>query len=53
MLLSLAGGDASWSLYDHGLPAERIPDAIAHTVELIVADLRGKAQKKPAPRKGT
>jgi len=45
MLLSLAGGDAGWALYDHGLPKERIPDAIAHTVELIVEDLRKKARR--------
>jgi AcrR family transcriptional regulator len=45
MLLSLAGGDASWALVDHGLPIERAPDAIAHTVELIVQDLRKRAKR--------
>lgn len=45
MLLSLAGGDASWAMVDQGLPKERVPDAIAHTVELIVEDLRKKARK--------
>ena len=45
MLLSLAGGDASWALVDHGLPIDRAPDAIAHTVELIVQDLRKKVRK--------
>ncbi len=43
MLLSLSGADASWPLHDHGLPIERIPDVIANTVELIVAQLRTKA----------
>lgn len=45
MLLSLSGADASWRLYDHGLAPERIPDAIAHTVEIIVRDLRERALK--------
>ncbi|MBL8531411.1 MAG: TetR/AcrR family transcriptional regulator [Hyphomonadaceae bacterium] len=45
MLLSLSGADASWRLHDHGLPLERIPEAIAHNVELILADLRAKAKK--------
>jgi hypothetical protein len=45
MLLSLSGADASWALVDHGLPTERVPDAIAHTVELVVRDLRAKAKK--------
>jgi AcrR family transcriptional regulator len=44
MLLSLAGGDAGWALFDQGLAKERIPDAIAHTVALIVEDLRKKAK---------
>ncbi len=35
------GADASWPLHDsYGLPLERIPDVIAHTVELIIRDLR-------------
>jgi AcrR family transcriptional regulator len=41
MLLSLSGADASWPMHDlYGMPLDRIPDVIAHTVELIVADLR-------------
>ena len=33
--------DASWPLHDsYGLPLDRIPDVIAHTVELIIGDLR-------------
>lgn len=40
VLLSLAGADASWALVDHGLPKERAPDAIAHVVQLVLADLR-------------
>jgi AcrR family transcriptional regulator len=45
MLLSLSGADASWPLHDYGLPLERVPHAIANTVELIVAQLRAKASK--------
>lgn len=45
MLLSLSGADASWPLHDHGLPLERIPDAIANMVALIVDQLRAKAKK--------
>ncbi len=44
MLLSLSGADASWSMHDHGLPLDRIPDAIANTVELIVTRLREQAK---------
>jgi hypothetical protein len=41
MVLRLSGADASWPLHDsYGLPLERIPDIIAHTVELIIRDLR-------------
>ena len=41
VLLSLAGGEVTLLLRDQaGLAADRIPDALAHTVELIVADLR-------------
>lgn len=43
MLLSLSGADASWPLHDHGLPLERIPDVIAKTVALIVAQLQEQA----------
>jgi AcrR family transcriptional regulator len=43
VLLSLSGADASWSLYDHGLTKERIPDVIAGTVRLLLEDLREKA----------
>lgn len=45
VLLSLSGADASWTLVDHGLPPERAPDAIAHMVALVVADLRKKVRK--------
>ncbi len=41
MLLSLSGADASWALVDHGLAPARVPDVIARTVELVLADLRG------------
>jgi AcrR family transcriptional regulator len=41
MVLRLSGADASWPLHDsYGLPLERVPDVIAHTVELIIRDLR-------------
>ena len=41
VLLSLAGGEVTLFLRDQaGLAPDRIPDALAHTVELIVADLR-------------
>ena len=41
MVRRLSGADASWPLHDsYGLPLERIPDVIAHTVELIIRDLR-------------
>jgi AcrR family transcriptional regulator len=43
MLLSLSGADASFRLNDHGLPLGRIPDAIAGTVALIVAQLQDQA----------
>jgi hypothetical protein len=41
MVLRLSGADASWPLHDsYGLPLERIPDVIAHTIEVIIRDLR-------------
>jgi AcrR family transcriptional regulator len=44
MLLSLSGADACWPMHDlYGLPLERIPDVIAHTVRLIVEDLQRDA----------
>jgi hypothetical protein len=45
VLLSLSGADASWALIEHGLPPERAPNAIAHTVALVVEDLRGKVRR--------
>jgi AcrR family transcriptional regulator len=45
MLLSLSGADASWPLVDHGLPAARAPDVIAHTVQLVVDDLKRAARR--------
>ena len=49
MLLSLSGADASWPMHDtYGLPLERVPDAIAATVQLVVDDLRARAaQARP------
>jgi AcrR family transcriptional regulator len=43
LLLTLSGADASWTMHDHGLPLDRVPGAIAHTVQLIVDDLRAAA----------
>ena len=44
VLLTLAGGEITLLLRDQaGLAPDRIPDAVAHTVELIVADLRRAA----------
>ena len=44
MLLSLSGADASWLMHDlYGLPLDRIPDVIAHTVQLVVDDLKAQA----------
>lgn len=49
MLLRLAGADASWPLHDlYGLPLERIPDVIANTVQLLVDQLRAKANDRSA-----
>ena len=44
MLLSLSGADASYTVHDHGLALERIPDVIANTVALIVAQLNDQAK---------
>jgi AcrR family transcriptional regulator len=47
VLLALSGADASWSMHDlYGLPLDRIPDAIAHTVQLVVNDLRSAASRR-------
>lgn len=44
VLLMLAGGEVAITMRDQvGLEAERIPEAIANTVELIVEDLRRAA----------
>ena len=41
MVLRLSGADASWPLHEsYGLPLDRVPDVIAHTVDLIIRDLR-------------
>lgn len=45
VLLSMSGADTLWSMYDHGLAKERIPDVIADTVALVLADLKKKAKK--------
>jgi len=46
MLLALSGADASWTMHDYGLPLERIPDAIARTVQLVLEDLAGAAARR-------
>jgi AcrR family transcriptional regulator len=45
-LLSMAGADFSWTMNDYGLPLDRIPDAIARTVQLVVDDLRAAAVRR-------
>lgn len=45
MLLGLSGADASWTMHDYGLPLDRIPDAIARTVQLVVDDLKSAAAR--------
>ena len=46
MLLSLSGAAASWPMLR--LPLERVHDAIAATVQLVVDDLRTRAaQARP------
>lgn len=45
VLLALSGGDASWLVHDQGLAAERVPDAIADAVQVIVDDLKAKAAR--------
>ena len=42
-LLSMSGAEFSWTMHDHGLPLDQIPDAIARTVQLIVDDLQAAA----------
>ena len=49
MLLSLSGADASWPLHDHGLALERIPEVLANTVALIVAQLQDQASRRTSP----
>lgn len=46
MLLSLSGADASWTMHDYGLPLDRIPAAIARTVQLVVNDLQAAARRR-------
>ena len=41
VLLALAGGEVSLAMRDQlGIATERIPDSIAHTVQLVIDDLR-------------
>ena len=39
----MSGAEFSWTMHDHGLPLDKIPDAIARTVQLIVDDLQAAA----------
>lgn len=49
VLLTLAGGEVTMIMRDQlGLDERRIPDAVAHTVELIIADLAGPRSPSPA-----
>jgi AcrR family transcriptional regulator len=50
VLLGLSGAEVSWTMHDHGLARDRIPGAIAHTVQLVVDDLRAAAGR---PRRTT
>lgn len=53
VLIGLAGADASLPLHDvHGLPLDRVPSAIAHTVELIMADLAKAAELATGTHRG-
>jgi hypothetical protein len=45
-LLSMSGADFSWTMHDHGLPLDQIPDTIARTVQLIVDDLQAAARHR-------
>ncbi len=45
-LLSMSGADFSWTMHDYGLPLDRIPDAIARIVQLIVEDLQAVAAER-------
>jgi hypothetical protein len=45
----MAGADFSWTMHDRGLPTDRIPGTIAHTVQLIVDDLRAAAARRRQP----
>jgi AcrR family transcriptional regulator len=45
-LLSMSGADFTWTMRDHGLPLDLIPDAIARTVQLIVDDLQAAARRQ-------
>jgi AcrR family transcriptional regulator len=45
-LLSMSGADFSWTMHDHGLPLDRIPDTIARTVQLVVDDLQAAAARR-------
>ena len=45
-LLSMSGADFSWTMHDYGLPLDRIPDAIARIVQLIVEDLQAAAAER-------
>lgn len=54
VLLALAGGEITVIMRDQfGFDEERTPDAIAHTVELIVADLRASASRGTPTRDDT
>ena len=45
-LPSMSGADFTWTMYDHGLPLDRNPDAIARTVQLIIDDLQAAAARR-------
>jgi hypothetical protein len=39
----MSGAEFAWAMHDYGMPLDRIPDAIARTVQLIVNDLQAAA----------
>jgi hypothetical protein len=46
-LLAMSGAEFAWSMHDHGLPTEQIPDAVAAMVQVVVDDLKARASGRP------
>jgi hypothetical protein len=45
----MSGAEFSWTMHDHGLPLDKIPDTIARTVQLIIDDLQAAAAQAAGP----